>query len=422
MDPDIFTDTNGQSYLIWKSNGNAVGQPSHLWSEPMDPDFDLTGTPTLPLSDDESWQHGVVEGPAMVVANGTYYLFYSGGKFRTSNYAIGYATCAGPSGPCTDQPGPILGSQPGELGPGGPSFFMANGTLRMAFAAWSGATGLRNGGARAMYMAAVSFGAGGVPILTPANMVPDEKGYWLAASDGGIFSFGNAPFLGSMGGIALRAPVVGVAPTLDHGGYWDVAADGGIFSFGDARFAGSMGGHPLAAPVVAMAPDPATGGYWEVAADGGIFSFGAPFFGSMGGQPLNERIVGMTATPDGGGYWLVSADGGIFSFGDACFAGSMGGHPLAAAVVAVASDPATGGYWEVAADGGIFSFGAPFFGSMGGRPINQPIEGVEATPDGGGFWLVSADGGIFSFGDAGFWGSTGDFPLDASIVGMAYAN
>ena len=422
MDPDIFTDTNGQSYLVWKSNGNAVGQPSRLWSEPMDTDFDLTGTPTLLLSNDEDWQHGVVEGPAMVMTNGTYYLFYSGGRFRTSGYAIGYATCAGPSGPCMDQPGPILGSQPGELGPGGPSFFTANGTLQMAFGAWSGATGLRNGGIRAMYMATVAFGAGGVPILTPSNMVPNEKGYWLAASDGGIFSFGNAPFFGSMAGTRLRAPVIGLAPTRDDGGYWEVAADGGIFSFGDARFLGSMGDRALDAPVVAMAADPATGGYWEVAADGGIFSFGAPFFGSMGGQPLNQPIVGMAATPDGGGYWEVAADGGIFSFGDARFAGSMGGHPLAAPIVAIAPDPATGGYWEVAADGGVFSFGAPFFGSMGGRPLNELIVGMAATPDGSGYWEVAADGGIFSFGDAGFWGSSGGFPLDASIVGMANAN
>ena len=35
------------------------------------------------------------------------------------------------------------------------------------------------------------------------------QGYWESASDGGIFNFGNAPFLGSMGGMKLNAPVVG---------------------------------------------------------------------------------------------------------------------------------------------------------------------------------------------------------------------
>ena len=38
-------------------------------------------------------------------------------------------------------------------------------------------------------------------------------------------------------------------------GYHTVASDGGVFSFGDAAFYGSMGGRPLDAPVVGMAAD-----------------------------------------------------------------------------------------------------------------------------------------------------------------------
>jgi hypothetical protein len=34
-------------------------------------------------------------------------------------------------------------------------------------------------------------------------------GYWEVASDGGIFSF-DAPFAGSLGGIHLNAPIVGI--------------------------------------------------------------------------------------------------------------------------------------------------------------------------------------------------------------------
>jgi len=45
-----------------------------------------------------------------------------------------------------------------------------------------------------------------------------------------------------MGGTALTAPVVGIAPTPDGRGYWLAAADGGVFTFGDARFAGSRAG------------------------------------------------------------------------------------------------------------------------------------------------------------------------------------
>jgi hypothetical protein len=39
----------------------------------------------------------------------------------------------------------------------------------------------------------------------------DGGGYWLQGSDGGIFSFGDAPFFGSMGGVHLNAPMVGIA-------------------------------------------------------------------------------------------------------------------------------------------------------------------------------------------------------------------
>ena len=63
---------------------------------------------------------------------------------------------------------------------------------------------------------------------------PTAGGYWLVASDGGIFSFGDAQFYGSTGAIHLNQPIVGMAPTPDGRGYWLVASDGGIFAFGDA--------------------------------------------------------------------------------------------------------------------------------------------------------------------------------------------
>jgi hypothetical protein len=82
---------------------------------------------------------------------------------------------------------------------------------------------------------------------------PDGKGYWLVASDGGVFSYGDASFYGSMGGMHLNAPVVGLAATPDGEGYWLAAKDGGVFSFGAAPFEGSMGGTRMNAPVVGIA-------------------------------------------------------------------------------------------------------------------------------------------------------------------------
>jgi N-acetylmuramoyl-L-alanine amidase len=252
-------------------------------------------------------------------------------------------------------------------------------------------------------------GSKGQARAAAVNPVPDS-----------VVPFGAA----SLGLSALSTPstpVVGMAATPDGGGYWLVAADGGVFTFGDAKFLGSEGGAQLAAPVVGMAATPDGGGYWLVAADGGVFTFGdAKFFGSTGALRLNAPIVGMAATPDGGGYWLVAADGGIFTFGDAKFLGSEGGTELNAPIVGMAATPDGGGYWLVAADGGIFTFGdAKFFGSTGALRLNAPIVGMAATPDGGGYWLVAADGGIFTFGDATFLGSEGGAQLAAPAVGMA---
>ena len=100
-----------------------------------------------------------------------------------------------------------------------------------------------------------------------------------------------------------------MAATPDGKGYWLVASDGGIFTYGDAAFYGSSGGLTLNRPIVAMAATPDGKGYWLVASDGGIFTYGdAAFYGSTGGQALNGNVVAMAATPDGKGYWFATSD------------------------------------------------------------------------------------------------------------------
>jgi len=52
----------------------------------------------------------------------------------------------------------------------------------------------------------------GNPILTPPPPCfgNSNQGYWLAAADGGVFSFGAAGFFGSMAGHELNAPIVAI--------------------------------------------------------------------------------------------------------------------------------------------------------------------------------------------------------------------
>ena len=226
------------------------------------------------------------------------------------------------------------------------------------------------------------------------------NGYWLVGSDGGVFTYGDAPFFGSMGGKPLNKPVVAMAPTASGNGYWLVAADGGVFAFGDAV---APSNNPLPAtklnqPVV-EATRTSGNGLALVAGDGGVFTLGgARFLGSMGGKPLNKPMVDIAATPSGNGYWLIAADGGIFAFGDAASPGNnpLPGTNLAAPIVAGARS-GTAGLLLTAGDGGVFAIGgAKFQGSIAGTRLAKPVSGVAVNPTGNGYWLTALDGGVFA--------------------------
>jgi hypothetical protein len=214
----------------------------------------------------------------------------------------------------------------------------------------------------------------------------------LSAATAGLAAFGTAVDYGEPEGV-LRSRVVGVEATPSGNGYWMTAADGGIFSFGDAPFLGSTGGIQLNRPIVDMAATPNGNGYWLVASDGGVFCFGnAPFRGSTGGIRLNRPIVGMAATPSGAGYWLVADDGGVFCFGDARFLGSLGGTRLIAPIVSLAATPTGNGYWMLGADGGVFTIGdARFFGNLAadGSAQARRVYDIEARPAGDGYWIAT---------------------------------
>ncbi len=231
-----------------------------------------------------------------------------------------------------------------------------------------------------------SYGGGMYMAADPAG------GYWTTNWLGGVNDYMGAPNYGSLSGVHLNKPILGMAPTPDGQGYWLVASDGGVFSFGDAAFHGSTGSLVLNKPIVGMAATPDGQGYWLVASDGGIFSFGdAGFHGSTGSLVLNKPIVGMAATPDGQGYWLVASDGGVFSFGDAAFHGSTGSLVLNKPIVGMAASQDGQGYWLVASDGGIFNFGdALFEGAIGGTGAS--VNGMVVGPSGSSYMLIESNG------------------------------
>jgi beta-xylosidase len=139
IDPSPFVDADGTPWLLWKSEGH-VGDPARLWSQRLARDGKgLVGPRLSILVPDRAWEAGIVEAPAMVRAWGAYWLLYSGNRWDTGMYAVGYARCATPAGPCTKADGPILTGAPGAPGPGSLEVFDAGrGVIGVAYHAWSG--------------------------------------------------------------------------------------------------------------------------------------------------------------------------------------------------------------------------------------------------------------------------------------------
>ena len=172
IDPAVFSDGSGASYLLWKSDDNAEGRKTSLWARPLAADgfgFVRSSVPVRLLSQTARWQAPAIEGPAMVREGKTYYLFYGAGGWNSSTSAIGYAACRSPLGPCDDRStnGPWLDSEgDGDepVGPQGPSVFVdRSGRTRLGFAAWNGRVGYPRG-VRSLWIAPLSF-VGGAPRL-----------------------------------------------------------------------------------------------------------------------------------------------------------------------------------------------------------------------------------------------------------------
>ena len=223
---------------------------------------------------------------------------------------------------------------------------------------------------------------------------PGGRGYWIATSRGGVFSFGHAKFHGAVKALSAQAAIVAIVATRDGGGYWLASSAGGVFGFGDARSHGSLKGRRLASPIVAMAATPDDRGYWLVSSDGTVFHYGdAHFYGSAStgherGHNVPAHVVAIAATPDGRGYWLVVSDGAVLRYGDAHLYGSATRDHVDH-MAAIATTPNGHGYWLVAAGGGVFPFGnARYHGSAPIAVSRNPIAAAVATPDGRGYWLL----------------------------------
>jgi hypothetical protein len=164
IDPNPFVDADGRVYLLWKNYG---GQTGIMAQELAADGTSLVGPATLIAQADQAWEAGIVEAPTMLAQGGRYYLFYSGNDWNTANYAVGYAVCASPLGPCTKpNPGPWLTSSPTAQGPGSPSVFTdEQGSTWLALHSWVGGKVGYPQGARNLFVVHFAI-VNGAPVLT----------------------------------------------------------------------------------------------------------------------------------------------------------------------------------------------------------------------------------------------------------------
>ncbi len=260
------------------------------------------------------------------------------------------------------------------------------------------------------------------------------SGYWLAASDGGVFAYGGAPFYGSLAGLHLAAPIVAIASPANGAGYWLVGADGGVFAFGNVPFYGSLPALGVApsAPIMGIAPTGDGAGYWLLGANGSIYAFGDAQYSHAASPDSAADLpyVGIAASrgasgqgafgPDETDFIAVATMGSVFYGG---YGANQGPSAFSERPPPAPQSPAVGiatnGNWVASADGAVLDLGLPSYGDAGDVTLRAPIVGIAGTPDVHGYYLTAKDGGVFTYGDAVFAGAPATLHLAAPIVGVA---
>ena len=261
----------------------------------------------------------------------------------------------------------------------------------------------------------------------PSAGTPTPAGFWLAASDGGVFAYGTQ-FYGSAGAVPLVQPVVGIAevPRTQTGtssscclGYWLVASDGGIFTYGSAQFYGSLGNRTLSDKIVAMAATPSGNGYWLLGRDGTVYPFGDADHAPSTHDAVPGPYVAIASTPSGNGYWLITDPGAVIPVGDARhFTVSGGAISNGKAIVGVAVHGLGTGLWIAGSDGSTVSLGDAPVLAPAAKKTSAPVVGI-GSDLGDGYWLALANGVVQNYGDAPPIGPQKPQALNKPAVGIS---
>jgi beta-xylosidase len=96
-------DDKGELYLIWKEDANSVKKPTPIWGQRMNEERTALEGEKFELfrNTPNTWEGGLVEGPALLKRNGYYYMFYAGDACcgRACTYGVGVARAKNLKGP-----------------------------------------------------------------------------------------------------------------------------------------------------------------------------------------------------------------------------------------------------------------------------------------------------------------------------------
>jgi len=156
-------------YLVWKDDGNAIGQPTWIWARRLNGDgLSFATDEQIGLfREDLPWEGNLVEGVWHVERNGMHYLFYSGNGYCGDSYAVGVARSNNALGPYEKRRDPILVSDNDFKGPGHCSVVrdMNDEDWVMVYHAWHRDRVCGNN-PRVMLSKSIAWGGDGWPYIT----------------------------------------------------------------------------------------------------------------------------------------------------------------------------------------------------------------------------------------------------------------
>ena len=254
------------------------------------------------------------------------------------------------------------------------------------------------------------------PAVAVARAAENNNAYWIATSDGGVFSFGGARFFGSMGDKRLDQPITSMAARPQKDGYWLLGGDCGVFSFGNSRYHGKFDQNAQNF-CKAIISTPSGNGYWLISRYGNIFKYGdaenystkinesisktnTGGYGIIPNLP-DDGIVSAARSGDGQGLILLDSNGKVYAYGDMPNRGNAKINKAAGRKATSITTTRSSGYIITANDGSVFAFNTTNRG--GANKIGQlagPIVDLAFTEGYDGYWELGKDGKIYNYGTA----------------------